>query len=104
MGFSGRLNTALIERMNLTIRHGIAALARRTWATAQQTPQLLAHLKWWRMYYHFVRPHQSLRVALVCLGSLPLRLYWQWHSPGGTRAGAGVAHFSQAHGAVFDRS
>jgi IS1 family transposase/transposase-like protein len=65
MGFSGRLNTAFIERVNLTIRHGIAALARRTWATAQQTPQLLAHLEWWRAYYHFVRPHASLRVALV---------------------------------------
>jgi hypothetical protein len=65
LGLSGRLNTAFIERVNLTIRHGIAALARRTWATAQQAPRLLAHLEWWRAYYHFVRPHESLRVALV---------------------------------------
>ncbi len=65
MGFSGRLNTAFIERVNLTIRHGIAALARRTWATVQQSPQLLAQLEWWRAYYHFVRPHESLRVRLV---------------------------------------
>jgi len=65
MGFSGRLNTAFIERAPLTIRHGIAALARRTWATAQQSPHLLTHLEWWRAYYHFVRPHQSLRVALL---------------------------------------
>jgi len=65
LGFSGRLNTAFIERVNLTIRHGIAALARRTWATAQQTPHLLASIEWWRAYYHFVRPHQALRVALV---------------------------------------
>src|SRR5512142_1426641 len=36
LGFSGRLNTAFIERVNLTVRHGIAALARRTWATSQQ--------------------------------------------------------------------
>src|SRR6266480_5545316 len=65
LGLSGRLNTAFIERVNLTVRHGIAALARRTWATSQQAPQLLAHLEWWRAYYHFVRPHHSLRVALV---------------------------------------
>jgi len=65
LDLSGRLNTAFIERVNLTIRHGIAALARRTWATAQQSPHLLAHLEWWRAYYHFVRPHASLRVALV---------------------------------------
>jgi IS1 family transposase len=65
LGFSGRLNTAFIERVNLTVRHGIAALARRTWATAQQPPYLLAHLEWWRAYYHFVRPHAALREALV---------------------------------------
>src|SRR5437588_588367 len=64
LGLSGRLNTAFIERVNLTIRHGIAALACRTWATAQQSPQLLAHLEWWRGYYHFVRPHEALRVKL----------------------------------------
>jgi IS1 family transposase len=65
LGFSGRLNTAFIERVNLTVRHGVAALARRTWATSQQAPQLLAHLEWWRAYYHFVRPHASLRMTLV---------------------------------------
>ncbi len=65
LGLSGRLNTAFIERVNLTVRHGIAALARRTWATAQQSPHLLAHLEWWRAYYHFVRPHHSLRMELV---------------------------------------
>ena len=65
LGLSGRLNTAFIERVNLSIRHGIAALARRTWATAQQSSCLLAHLEWWRAYYHFVRPHESLRVALI---------------------------------------
>jgi IS1 family transposase len=65
LGLSGRLNTAFIERVNLTVRHGVAALARRTWATAQQSPQLLAYLEWWRAYYHFVRSHESLRVRLV---------------------------------------
>jgi transposase InsO family protein len=65
LGFSGRLNTASIERAPLTVRHARAALARRSWATSQQAPQLLAHLEWWRAYYHFVRPHAALRVPLV---------------------------------------
>jgi IS1 family transposase len=65
LGLTGRLNTAYIERLNLTVRHGVAALARRTWATSQRSPHLLAHLEWWRAYYHFVRPHESLRVALM---------------------------------------
>jgi hypothetical protein len=33
MGLSGRLNTAFIERAPLTVRHGVVALTRRTWAT-----------------------------------------------------------------------
>ena len=65
VGFSGRVNTAWISRVNVTVRHGVAALARRTWATAKPAPALLANVEWWRAYYHFVRPHHSLRVALV---------------------------------------
>ncbi len=65
LGTAAALKVAGIERANLTVRHGVAALARRTWATSQQASQLLAHLQWWRAYYHFVRPHHSLRVALV---------------------------------------
>ena len=65
LGLSGRLNTAFVERVNLTIRQGVASLARRTWATAQAAPSLFAHLEWWRGYYHFVRPHASLRVPLA---------------------------------------
>ncbi len=63
-GLSGRLNTAFVERVNLTLRQSVAALVRRTWSTAREAPQLLAQLEWWRAYYHFARPHTSLRVAL----------------------------------------
>ncbi len=65
LGLSGRLNTAFIERVNLTLRQSVAALVRRTWSTAQDAPQLLTHVEWWRAYYHFVRFHASLRVALA---------------------------------------
>jgi transposase InsO family protein len=65
LGLSGRLNTAFVERVNLTLRQSVAALARRTWSTLQDAPQLLLQLSWWRAYYHFVRPHESLRVPLA---------------------------------------
>jgi transposase InsO family protein len=65
LGLSGRLNTAFVERVNLTLRQSVAALIRRTWSTMQDAPQLLVHLEWWRAYYHFVRPHESLREALA---------------------------------------
>jgi hypothetical protein len=48
LGVSGTLNTAFVERINLTLRHALAALSRRSWATAQLTGELLAHLEWWR--------------------------------------------------------
>ena len=62
---SGHLNTAFVERVNLTLRRSVAALARRTWATRRQAPPLLAHLEWWRGYYHFCRLHASLRLVLA---------------------------------------
>ena len=65
LGLSGELNTACLERVNLPVRHGVAALARRTWASAKPAPHLFAHLEWWRASSHVVPPHQSLRVALV---------------------------------------
>jgi len=64
LGLSGSLNTAFVERLNLTLRHALAALSRRSWATAQFSGELIAHLEWWRAYYHFCRPHLSLRLTL----------------------------------------
>ena len=64
VGLSGRLSTAFVERVNLTLRQSVAALTRRTWSTARRAPRLLREAAWWRGYSHFIRPHQSLRLAL----------------------------------------
>jgi IS1 family transposase/transposase-like protein len=64
LGLRGRLNTAYVERVNLTLRQGVAALGRRTWSTAQTGPGLRDQVAWWRGYDHFVRPHHALRLAL----------------------------------------
>jgi IS1 family transposase len=60
-GVSHVLNTAFVERVNLTLRRGLAALQRRSWSTTQTQKHLELYLGWWRGYYHFVRPHGSLR-------------------------------------------
>ena len=65
LGFSGRIQTAFIERVNLTFRQGIAALSRRTWSYAYSVESLRLHAEWFRLYYHMVRPHQSLRIQLA---------------------------------------
>jgi IS1 family transposase/transposase-like protein len=63
-GMSGRINTAFVERLNLTIRQCVSKLTRRTWGPAQYTPELVEHLEWWLSYYHFARYHESLEVKL----------------------------------------
>ena len=65
LGWRGVLQTAFVERVNLTIRRGLAMLARRSWATAQTLVHLQDGFAWWRGYYHFVKPHASLRVELA---------------------------------------
>ena len=60
-GFSGRVQTAFIERLNLTVRRSLASLARRSWSTAHSTQDLALQFDWWRVIYHFVKPHHSLR-------------------------------------------
>jgi IS1 family transposase len=62
LGLSGRITTAFVERVNLTLRRRVPALARRTWATAQRPALVLAQVHWWRAYYHCCRPHAALRV------------------------------------------
>lgn len=59
-GFRRVIQTAFIERVNLTFRQGIAGLARDTWSLMAE-PHLLLHAEWFRLYYHLARPHESLR-------------------------------------------
>ena len=63
-GLSGNINTSFVERANLTIRQSVSKLTRRTWGPAHLTSELEDHLYWWLAYYHFARPHESLRVRL----------------------------------------
>jgi IS1 family transposase len=77
LGLSGRLNTAFIERVNLTVRHGVAALARRTWSTAKPAPQLLAHLEWWRAYYHGCRVPMHRSESHSCSHENEVASYWR---------------------------
>jgi IS1 family transposase len=60
LGFTGTVGTSMIERWNLTFRHMIAGLARRTWSLAQEKEKLRTHVEWGRGYYHFVRIHHGL--------------------------------------------
>jgi transposase InsO family protein len=58
---SSKLNTSLVERLNLTIRQGSAYLFRRTIYHARWKEHLEDHLELLRCYYNFVRPHRALK-------------------------------------------
>jgi len=68
-GLSGLVQTAFIERVNLTVRRSVAPLMRKTWSLAQTEEALLLHLEWWRLYYHFVRPHSALKKATPAMAA-----------------------------------
>ena len=58
---TGKIQTSFVERMNLTLRELTAPLARKTWSMAFDETHLLLHVEWVRAYYHFARPHMSLK-------------------------------------------
>ncbi len=59
---SGRIMTAYVERVNLTLREHIPPLSRRTWSLAQDKHTLSLFLEWGRDYYHFCRYHEARRL------------------------------------------
>ena len=58
---SVKLNTAYIERLNLTLRRSVSYLARRTPGHARCTDRLATQLELARCHYNWMRPHAGLR-------------------------------------------
>jgi PAS domain S-box-containing protein len=64
IGLSGVIQTAYVERLNLTIRHTVAALRRRTWALAHSVRTLRWRVALGAAYYNFCRTHHALRMEV----------------------------------------
>ena len=58
------INTAFIERLNLSIRHHVAAVGRRVMTLCKSEAGLRHQLHLYRTYYNFCLPHASLRLPL----------------------------------------
>jgi hypothetical protein len=58
------INTAFVERLNLDIRQGVAAIGRRVNTLCQGEAGLRAQLALFQVYHNFVLPHASLRQPL----------------------------------------
>ena len=57
------INTAFVERLNLTLRQHVAALGRRVSTLAKTEAGLLAQLHLFQLYYNLCLPHTSLPPA-----------------------------------------
>lgn len=83
-GISQVINTAFIERLNLTIREHVAALGRKVQDLAKSISGLRNQLSLAQTYHNFCLPHSSLRVSLP--QSIPTRgngspKKWQLRTP-----------------------
>lgn len=59
-----QINTAFVERLNLTLRQQVAAIGRRVSTLAKTDTGLLAQLHLFQAYYNCCLPHTSLRQSL----------------------------------------
>lgn len=59
-----KVSTALIERLNLTLRQALAPLARKTYSFCKDREQMQRRVTFFQAFYNVARPHQSLRTQL----------------------------------------
>jgi len=59
-----QINTAFVERVNLTIRQHVAAIGRRVTTLCKHQAGLRQQLSLYHVYYNFCLPHASLRQPL----------------------------------------
>ncbi len=86
------INTAFIERLNLTLRQHVPALGRKTVGLAKGKPGLSRQLTLVQAYYNFCLPHLGLRIPLP--EPIPTKgcgspKVWQYRTPAMT---AGVTN------------
>ena len=73
-----QINTAYVERDNLTSRQSIGRLGRKTLSHSKNSYFLRRHLALEDAIFHFVRPHQALRSAMP---QPTLGRKWQQRTP-----------------------
>ena len=63
-GCGWQINTAFVERVNLSIRQHVAAVGRRVMTLCKHEAGLRQQLVLYQVYYNFCLPHASLRLPL----------------------------------------
>ena len=58
------ISTSVLERLNLTLRHALAPLVRKSWSFCKDRTQMRRRVVLFQAFYNFARPHMSLRLPL----------------------------------------
>lgn len=60
----GKINTAYVERLNLTIRNSLARFVRKSMNCSKILERHVYALDFFQDWYNFVKPHKSLRLEV----------------------------------------
>ncbi|WP_428160995.1 hypothetical protein [Desulfobacter sp.] len=63
-GLGLSISTSLIERLNLTLRHALTPLVRKSQCFCKDRTQMRRRVTFFQAFYNFARPHMSLHLPL----------------------------------------
>jgi len=78
------ISTALVERVNVTLRQALAPLARKTSSFCKDRERLRQRVVFFQAFYNVARPHMSLRQPLLLHERIhhgAIRPRWREHTP-----------------------
>jgi IS1 family transposase len=78
------ISTALVERVNLTLRQALAPLARKTYSFCKDRERMRQRVVFFQAFYNVARPHMSLRQQLPLqerTGHGAIRPRWRKRTP-----------------------
>ena len=78
------ISTALVERVNLTLRQALAPLGRKTYSFCKDRERLRQRVVFFQAFYNVARPHMSLRQPLPpqeCIRQGAIRPRWRERTP-----------------------
>jgi IS1 family transposase len=79
------ISTSLIERLNLTLRHAISPLTRKSLGFCKDREQMRRRVIFFQAFYNLARPHLSLRLPLPETEQIQhglIRPKWKERTPG----------------------
>jgi len=76
-----KISTTLLERLNLTIRHALSPLTRKTLGFSKKRENLIKQTTFFQAFYNVTRPHISLREKIIETDNLFVQR-WAPKTPG----------------------